>query len=122
MDLDDSISSAPLLTPSSPSISPKRRIRSRLWPLILLLILTNTATSLYTLPLNRVVERRLCREHYGNQAPGTSTETGAFESLSLKDWQSGGEIPEKLCKIDEVQKRLAWIQGVMETTAVVCGM
>lgn len=30
-------------------------------------------------------------------------------------------IPEKLCKIDEVQRQLAWLQGVMETTQVVCG-
>jgi len=46
-----------------------------------------------------VIELRLCEEHYGRN----------------------DAIPEKLCKIDEVQRKLAWLQGTMETTLVVCG-
>lgn len=66
------------------------------------------AQALYTLPLNRVVELRLCEEHYAQYDPSAI--------------QRDGSIPEKLCKIDEVQRRLAWLQGIMETTLVVCGM
>jgi hypothetical protein len=72
-----------------------------------LLILVHLSAVLYTLPLNRVIELRLCQEHYELNDP----------TLVPKD----GAIPEKLCKIDQVQRRLAWLQGVMETTLVVCG-
>ncbi|KAF2653954.1 hypothetical protein K491DRAFT_694262 [Lophiostoma macrostomum CBS 122681] len=80
--------------------------RSQLWPLLCLLILTNLATSLYTLPLNRVIELRLCREHYQQHEPWAINPDGS--------------IPEQMCKIDDVQRKLAWLQGIMETTYVVC--
>ncbi|KAH7079114.1 hypothetical protein BKA63DRAFT_507759 [Paraphoma chrysanthemicola] len=86
--------------PSPPqSQSQCRRIKRRIWRLLLLLILIHLSTVLYTLPLNRVIELRLCQTHYSVPNPA-----------------------EKLCKIDEVQRQLAWIQGIMETTLVVCGM
>jgi hypothetical protein len=68
------------------------------------------ATTLYTLPLNRVIESRLCKEHYQAIAPPTAPHLLPNSS-----------IPEHLCKIDEIQKQLAWLQGTMETTLVVCG-
>src|SRR5690242_5170635 len=77
-------------------------------PLIVLLILVHLSAVLYTLPLNRVIELRLCQDHYENHDPTLIPQHGT--------------IPEKLCKIDEVQQRLAWLQGIMETTLVVCGM
>ncbi|PSN70196.1 MFS general substrate transporter [Corynespora cassiicola Philippines] len=80
--------------------------RRSLWPLIVLLILVHLSASLYTLPLNRVIELRLCREHYTTH--------------KLPNVNPDGSIPEKLCKIDPVQKQLAWLQGIMETTLVVC--
>jgi hypothetical protein len=89
--------------PRSP-ISGKSAIR----PLVLLLVLVHLSAVLYTLPLNRVIELRLCQEHYGTHDPSFI--------------QPDGSIPEKLCKIDDVQRRLAWLQGIMETTLVVCGM
>lgn len=75
--------------------------------LLALLLLVNLAASLYQLPLNRVVERRLCREYYAEHDP----------SQIGRD----GEISEDLCKVDEVQKGLAWIQGVMDTAWIVGG-
>lgn len=95
---------------SSPasSLLPERRPRHTIWLLIVLLLLVNLSTALYTLPLNRVIELRLCHEHYALHDPSR--------------FQHGGSIPEMLCKIDPVQRRLAWLQGVMETTLVVCGM
>ncbi|OCK77466.1 MFS general substrate transporter [Lepidopterella palustris CBS 459.81] len=79
---------------------------SALWTLLLLLILINMATSLYNLPLNRVIEMRLCREYYSSNDPSVISPDGS--------------IPEKLCKLDRVQEQLAWLQGIMETTLIVC--
>lgn len=78
-----------------------------LWTLLLLLILTNMAMSLYNLPLNRVIELRLCREYYFQRDPSVIG--------------PGGSIPEELCKLNQVQQQLAWLQGIMETTVIVCG-
>ncbi|KAK3986551.1 major facilitator superfamily domain-containing protein [Cladorrhinum sp. PSN332] len=61
--------------------------------------------SLYQLPLNRVIERRLCRDLYA------ATDPSVFDP--------DGEVDEELCKIDVVQKELAWIQGAMETAWIV---
>ena len=61
--------------------------------------------ALYNLPLNRVIERRLCDEHYAKHDPSV---------VGLD-----GSIPEKMCKVDEVQRQLAMLQGIMETTYVV---
>ncbi|GKT89017.1 major facilitator superfamily transporter [Colletotrichum tofieldiae] len=58
-------------------------------------------------PLSRVIERRLCREHYVVADPSVIDEDGNVE--------------ERLCKIDGVQKGLAWIQGTMETAWIVGG-
>jgi hypothetical protein len=101
---NDDDSYKPLLTstaalPSPRPMSPPHPKKRRIWPLLTLLILIHLSTVLYTLPLNRVIELRLCQAHYTRHEP----------------------IPEKLCKIDEVQRKLAWLQGVMETTIVACG-
>jgi hypothetical protein len=75
--------------------------RKALGSVLALVLLVNLSMSLYQLPLNRVVERRLCREYYADPI---------------------GEIAEELCKVDAVQKQLAWIQGAMETAWIVGGM
>ncbi|KAK4152398.1 major facilitator superfamily domain-containing protein [Chaetomidium leptoderma] len=85
--------------PSAPR-SPRRAIR----PLLLLVALVNLAWSLYQLPVSRVVESRLCREHYAVHDPSAL--------------RPDGSVPEELCKGDEVQQRLGRIQGVMEATWV----
>jgi hypothetical protein len=99
--------SRPLFTSSRQAAPIGPRADRSIWPLLLLLILTNLAMKLYELPLNRVIEQRLCAEHYTRHSPSAI--------------EPDGTIPEKLCKIDEVQKQLAWLQGIMETTLVVCG-
>ena len=93
--------------PRSPSPALVRRSPNSIRPLIALLILVHLSAVLYTLPLNRVIEFRLCEDYYRHHDPELIPGYGA--------------IPEKLCKVDEVQRRLAWLQGVMETTLVVCG-
>ena len=75
--------------------------RSRIQSILTLLLLVNLAASLYQLPLNRIIERRLCREHYDANDP--------------KVIGPGGSVDEQLCKIDEVQQGLGRLQGGMET-------
>jgi hypothetical protein len=93
--------------PQGATTAPIRKIKHSIRPLIALLILVNLSAVLYTLPVNRVIELRLCQEHYKLHEPSVIP--------------TDGVIPETLCKIDEVQGRLAWLQGIMETTLVVCG-
>lgn len=76
-------------------------------PVLLLMLLVNLAGSFYQLPLNRVIERRLCREYYAQYDPGSIGPDGA--------------VDEQLCKIDSVQRSLAWMQGVMETAWIFGG-
>jgi hypothetical protein len=92
-------------SPSPANSPPESRPSRTIWLLIVLLLLVNLSTVLYTLPLNRVIEIRLCQEHYALHDPS--------------QFRGDGSIPEMLCKIDPVQRRLAWLQGVMETTLVV---
>ncbi|KAG7283956.1 hypothetical protein NEMBOFW57_010314 [Staphylotrichum longicolle] len=76
--------------------APRRAIR----PLLLLVALVNLAWSLYQLPVSRVLESRLCREHYAAHDPSALPPDGS--------------VPEELCKVDEVQQRLGRIQGTVE--------
>lgn len=87
---------------------PRKPPRSAITALLSLLLLVNLAASLYQLPLNRVIERRLCREHYAEHNPNAINPDGS--------------IKEELCKIDVVQQGLGWIQGTMDTLWVVGGM
>lgn len=70
-----------------------------------LLLLVNLSASLYQLPLNRVVERRLCQEYYSQHDPSVIT--------------PDGDIDENLCKTDPIQAGLGRIQGVMDTEWIV---
>ncbi|KAH7049382.1 hypothetical protein B0J12DRAFT_740865 [Macrophomina phaseolina] len=62
-------------------------------------------TRLFSLPLNRVVELRYCRTYYEENDPAALPSPGM-------------EIPEEMCKVKEVQQRLAWLQGVVETLII----
>ncbi|KIL87654.1 hypothetical protein FAVG1_09364 [Fusarium avenaceum] len=57
--------------------------------------------SLYQLPSNRLIERRLCIDYYRRTDPSQI--------------QPDGSLDEKLCKIREIETDLGRIQGVMET-------
>lgn len=87
---------------------PRRPPRPAITALLSLLLLVNLAASLYQLPLNRVIERRLCHEYYVDHDPAVI--------------QPDGSISEELCKIDVVQQGLGWIQGMMDTLWVIGGM
>lgn len=87
---------------ASRSLKPSR---SAIAALLTLLLLVNLAASLYQLPLNLVIERRLCLEHYRQHDPSQIGNDGSIE--------------ETLCKIDEVQIGLGWVQGTMDTIWVV---
>ncbi|KAF2501344.1 hypothetical protein BU16DRAFT_599240 [Lophium mytilinum] len=81
-----------------------RTSQRAIWTLLLLLVFTHMANRLYDLPLNRVIEMRLCQDHYKQHDPSK--------------FGPGSSVPEKLCKIDEVQQKLAWLQGIMEATTI----
>lgn len=67
----------------------------------MLVALVNLAWSLYQLPLNRVIERRLCWDFYLDVDP----------SIIGQD----GNVPEELCKLDGIQQDLGSMMGLMET-------
>jgi hypothetical protein len=95
--------------PSSQTfLKPSRRSITTLWILLTILFLQTMSVKLMSLPLNRVIELRYCQNYYAEHDPG----------LIGPD----GSVKEKLCKIDAVQQRLAWTQGMVETGHVVCGM
>jgi hypothetical protein len=84
--------------------------RKRVVPVISVLTLclfVNLSMSLYQLPSNRLIERRLCVDFYLQNDPSKI--------------QPGGSVDEKLCKIREIEKDLGRIQGVMETLWVAGG-
>lgn len=85
----------------------RRRPKASIGIVLAVLLLVNLAMSVYQLPINRVIERRLCLEYYRLNDP---TRVG-------KD----GNVDEQLCKLDDVQKNLGSILGVMETIWIVGG-
>ena len=87
---------------------PRPQRKAAIGALLAVLLCVNLAASLYQLPLNRVVERRLCSEYYAATDP----------SRIGKD----GNVPEQLCKVDQVQQGLGRIQGIMDTIWIVGGM
>ncbi|EFQ35984.1 major facilitator superfamily transporter [Colletotrichum graminicola] len=99
--IDESISCAA----TGASAAAYRQRKAGIRALLALVLLVNLAASLYQLPLSRVIERRLCREHYLIADP----------SVIDRD----GNVEERLCKVDGVQQGLAWIQGTMETSWIV---
>ncbi len=107
---DDTLSSGTLRTTRDDDEGDGRTTafgKAPIRPLLALLLLVNLAASLYQLPLNRVVESRLCHDFYRQHNPALI--------------EPDGGIDETLCKIDEVQKGLGRIQGVMETAWIVGG-
>ncbi len=81
--------------------------RGGLWVLLLYLSTINLAYRLLNLPLNRVIELRYCKDYYLEHDP---TVIGP-----------DGMIPEGLCKVNSIQEKLAWLQGVIEMLIVICG-
>ncbi|KAF2175188.1 major facilitator superfamily transporter [Zopfia rhizophila CBS 207.26] len=96
--------------PSDPQHNKQPRVSSRCGVLLIFLLLSiiSLAMRLLNLPLNRVIELRYCKEYYQQHEP----------SVVGPD----GNVPEELCKIDGVQKKLAWLEGVIETSLVVCDL
>ncbi|KAF2965736.1 hypothetical protein GQX73_g7836 [Xylaria multiplex] len=99
MDQDDSVRS-PASDDSRIIMSSRGRLypsRYAIWPVLFLLLLVNLTSGISNIPLNRLLERRLCRAYY----------------------DSGQDVDEQLCKVDSVQQDLAWIMGSFETLWIV---
>lgn len=78
---------------------PSRLSRYAIWFVLILLLLINLTNGICNIPLNRLLERRLCRAYY----------------------DTDHDVDEKLCKVDSVQQTLAWIMGGFETLWIVGG-
>ncbi len=96
------------ISPHPRGIQPHPSPRHAIRPLLALVALVNLAWSLYQLPASRVIESRLCREYYAVHDPSVVG--------------PGGEVPEGLCKVDEVQEGLGRLVGGVEVGWVAGGM
>ncbi|KAH7220193.1 hypothetical protein BKA60DRAFT_596489 [Fusarium oxysporum] len=85
--------------------------RKRVAPIISVLTLclfVNLSMSLYQLPSNRLIERRLCVDYYRQNDPSQI--------------QPGGSVDEKLCKIREIEKDLVGsFDALLSTKAIMAG-
>ncbi|KAF5025989.1 hypothetical protein F66182_1930 [Fusarium sp. NRRL 66182] len=79
---------------------PRKRV-APIVPLLILFFLVNLSMSLYQLPSNQLIERRLCLDYYRHVDPSKM--------------QPDGSLDEQLCKIRDINKDLGQIQGAMET-------
>ncbi|KAI0433143.1 major facilitator superfamily domain-containing protein [Xylaria sp. FL1042] len=98
MDQEDSTQS-PAFDGSHDAVRSRSRRSSRyaIWLVLFLLLLVNLTNGISNIPLNRLLERRLCRAYY----------------------DTDHDVDEKLCKVDSVQQDLAWIMGSFETLWIV---
>ncbi|KAI1332199.1 hypothetical protein F5Y16DRAFT_169506 [Xylariaceae sp. FL0255] len=83
-------------THSSSSRSPTGRRPSSLsaiWLVISLLCIINLTSGITNIPVNRLLEQRLCKQYY----------------------DSDHDVDEERCKVDEIQQQMAWIMGALET-------
>lgn len=60
------------------------------------------------LPISRAIELRYCQKYYLIHDP-----------TQIDD---NGNISERLCKVDPVQRDLGWLSGALATVTVLCGM
>ena len=81
------------------SIHLRQTSRYAIWLVLFLLLLVNLTNGISNIPLNRLLERRLCRAYY----------------------DVDHDVDEKLCKVDRIQQDLAWIMGAFETLWIVGG-
>ncbi|KAI0516893.1 major facilitator superfamily domain-containing protein [Xylaria bambusicola] len=81
----------------APNRDPRLSRRYAIWLVLFLLLLVNLTNGISNIPLNRLLERRLCRAYY----------------------DADHDVDEQLCKVDSVQQDLAWIMGSFETLWVV---
>ncbi|QDS69375.1 hypothetical protein FKW77_004409 [Venturia effusa] len=86
---------------ASPKTFQARSSSRTMWTLLVLLALQNMAIKLMNLPLNRVIELRYCQQYYIQHDPAQV--------------RPGGSIAEKLCKLDSIQQKLAWMQDLVVT-------
>lgn len=78
-----------------------------MFALVSIVACQSMAVRIMDLPLNRVIESNYCRSYY------TKHDTSVI--------RPDGSIPEHYCKIDDVQRPLAWLQGTISTLHILCG-
>jgi hypothetical protein len=86
----------------------KRSSRAATATVLLLLGLHALGFKIMYIPLNRVIENRFCRSYYLEHDPSVVP--------------SDGLVPEKLCKVNEVQQQLAALFGTVESFHLFIGV
>jgi hypothetical protein len=83
--------------------------RTRLAPYICAAIIFALNFAVYTMqaPFVRMIELAVCREYYAAQDP------------SVID--PGGFVDEKFCKVDSIQKKVAWLLAIDQLLEFCCG-
>lgn len=105
----DSVEHAPLLSPTESTFSqdtPTPRKKSKPWVVLvvlclLLIAIVDMGAFLAEPPKTRIFEANICLSYYKQH-----------DASAIGD---DGNVPEKLCKIDEVQQKLAMIFGWQDT-------
>lgn len=74
----------------------------------LVCILQNVGQNFIARPLNRLIELAICREYYQRHDPTVI--------------EPDGNITERFCKLQEVQTRLAVLNGAISMSALTVGI
>lgn len=87
--------------------SPSRRVR--LAPTICagIILVMNVAFYSRAAPVLRLVESSVCREYFSIHDPSVIG--------------SNGNVPEQMCKVDYIQKKVAWLFALDELLHFYCG-
>jgi hypothetical protein len=88
-------------------IARSRNIPKDLYMLLLLVSVQSLGLKIMYLPLNRLIENRICRDYYLNVEPSVVP--------------SNGVVPEHLCKNDAIQQQLATLFGTIESIHLFIG-
>jgi hypothetical protein len=88
-------------------IARSRNIPKDLYMLLLLVSVQSLGLKIMYLPLNRLIENRICRDYYLNVDPFVVP--------------SNGVVPEHLCKNDAIQQQLATLFGTIESIHLFIG-
>jgi hypothetical protein len=94
-------------TESSQSDDERKLPKLQTVALLMLIVCQCMAVRIMSLPLNRLIESRYCYNYYRSNDPSVIG--------------PGNGIPEELCKLNSIQRKLALLQGSIETLHVLCG-
>ncbi|KAF2164541.1 hypothetical protein M409DRAFT_24941 [Zasmidium cellare ATCC 36951] len=94
--------------PRSPHDQTQREANVAVPALLSVLLMTLLSVRLMSLPLNRILELRYCLSYYQVHDPAKIP--------------AHGEIPESDCKLEDIQRKLGWMMGALDTAMQACDL